>query len=150
MTKRRGSAFIKPDGSIALRPKLGVGGGPFEWAGFCNGLARAGGGYIDKTGKQIIGDLHRVTRPFSDGRAVVGTSYTNLGYIDKTGKWSVPSVLHGAAPFRGGLAMVFPDGKRYSVGGYIDKRGRWVWQPSKRFDKRFDDLRRMTPGDAAT
>lgn len=80
-------------------------------------------GYIDKSGKIVIPQIHKNAGDFSQGLAAVQDADTNLwGYIDKEGNLAIPMLYQDAEPFREEVAYVVKDG----MAGYIDKEGNIV------------------------
>jgi hypothetical protein len=120
--------YVSRDGKVAIAPR-------FAYAeDFKEGLARvlvANGnlrtaGYIDKTGKLIIGaqfqqldDEARLNGSFSEGLAVVKAN-GKYGYINKAGVTVIAPQYDRVGAFREGLAWVSRGGKY----GYIDKTGK--------------------------
>ena len=75
--------------------------------------------FLDNTGKVVLAAKYPLVRPFSEGRAAVGTAVTNdrnrhiidYGYIDRTGRLAINPVYKNAEPFSDGLAAVQKDGR---------------------------------------
>lgn len=98
-------------------------------------------GYMDINGKVIIQPELGFGAPFSDGRACIMKQDGRYGYIDQKGKIVIKPILYAAQNFYGGLAKVYPDIDRPGTFGYMDTQGKWIWQPGKKFDPRFQNLR---------
>ena len=79
------------------------------------------GGYIDKTGKEVIPFQYEGGNSFSDGLALVQLD-GKYGYIDKTGEVVIPCQFENVSSFAEGLAAVQKSGKW----GFIDKTGEEV------------------------
>lgn len=105
-------------------------------------------GFIDKTGKLVIG-FDRLPRKieavgdFHDGRAVIyfkkekGNRYVNdfsVGYIDETGRMAIPARFDAAFDFSEGLAYV----EREGSGAFIDRRGRTTIKLPKKMSASLD------------
>lgn len=70
-------------------------------------------GYIDRSGKSVIGPQFSKASCFTDGIALVATGDTNLrwGYIDQAGNYTIPATYTGATTFSEGVAFTTtPDG----------------------------------------
>lgn len=87
-------------------------------------------GFVDHSGKFVIGPRYASTQSFMNGLAAVsvwkkkGRDYTNTwGYVDKSGKMVIPPQFHSAGWFRGCLADVQMEDKA----GYVDRSGKIVW-----------------------
>lgn len=120
---------------------------PYSAGRFSDGLARVelsgGTGYIDRTGKLVIGPIAFSGRDFSNGLAMVESnercttaeSKQKYGFIDKSGGLAIPPTLTRPCNYwsddfyfrKEGLALT-QLGEKW---GFIDKRGRVVAQ----FDK---------------
>jgi hypothetical protein len=98
-----------------------------------DGTSRTQFGFIDRTGKMVIGfdQLPKTTwyvGEFHDGLAVIhmiiGKSYEDVvvGYIDMTGKIAIPTKFSYARDFSEGLAYV--ETKEFR--GYINDRGNLI------------------------
>ena len=77
-------------------------------------------GFIDKTGRLVISDVHPYTE-FSEGLAKVFSGHKS-GYIDTIGQVAIPARFDRAYDFHDGLAMV----KDNRTWGFIDKTGQMV------------------------
>lgn len=84
-------------------------------------------GYIDGTGKVVIGAEFTLALPFSENLASVrsATGEGKWGYIDKGGQYVIPPSFDEAMVFSEGLAQIVVKGKM----GYIDKSGSFVISP---------------------
>ena len=85
-------------------------------------------GFIDCSGRLVIGPRFQSAWPFSEGLAVVGVSSGGcdvLRFIDRSGQYAVPGEFERAQSFSEGLACV---GTRDRC-GYIDAAGHWVIPP---------------------
>ena len=121
-------AFIDKSGTVVIdlskcnyaRPfseglaSVEVGNGPEDWRN----------GYIDKTGKLVIGMDYLYAQPFSEGLAAVclqtGHSIKGKwGYIDKTGKVVIDLKYSFAKDFSEGLGIIAVN----HLWEYIDKEG---------------------------
>lgn len=89
-------------------------------------------GFIDKTGRTIIGMQFNDASDFSEGLAPVKVG-DKWGYIDKTGKMVISPQFDLASDFREGLAAVWVEKKV----GYIDKTGKLVINPQFDFAHSF-------------
>ena len=83
-------------------------------------------GYIDRSGREIIGFQFHRAEPFSEGLAAV-ESTGMWGFIDRRGQWVIEPAftLVDRAGFADGLAGVLVDGKW----GCLDQASRWVIPP---------------------
>ena len=86
-------------------------------------------GFVDKTGKVVIGPLFRETSGFAEGLAAVkiigSEGHYVWGYIDRAGRFAIAPQFKEAKPFAGGLARVTTaDGKKQ----LIDATGKVIWQ----------------------
>lgn len=77
--------------------------------------------YIKKDGKFLDNIEYQYAYPFSEGKGLVHTSYTECYFIDENGK-KVSGIYPTATPYREGLAFVFTS----SGGRYIDHNGNIV------------------------
>jgi hypothetical protein len=82
-------------------------------------------GYIDTTGKLVIGRDFDSAGLFSSGLAAVSVGGKS-GYIDKTGAWVIEPRFDGARSWSRELAMVCLDGET-DTWAYIDKTGKVLW-----------------------
>ena len=98
-----------------------------------DGQSRTQFGFIDKTGKMVIGfdQLPKTTwyvGEFHEGLAVIymmkgkTAEDTTIGYLDMTGKMAIPAKFSYARDFSEGLAYVETNEFR----GYIDHRGKMI------------------------
>ncbi|HYK20219.1 MAG TPA: WG repeat-containing protein [Pyrinomonadaceae bacterium] len=130
---------------------------PYPASGFSEGLARVTvnrqTGYIDRTGKLVIGPIPYGGRDFSNGLAMVeggerctyAETKQKYGYIDRTGSLVIPVTLTRPCNYWGddfyftkeGLALTNVGDKW----GFIDRTGKLVMQ--------FDDAARFSEGLAA-
>ncbi|MBW2257204.1 MAG: WG repeat-containing protein [Deltaproteobacteria bacterium] len=137
-------AFVDPNGTVAIQTD--VPSPTHEPTCFDEGLApvfdlRVGNyGYLDREGRYAIEPRYGVARAFCGGIAPAGPTTQDQGYIDTRGDYVIKPVLWTAWSFKDGIAKVFPDPSRPTAFGYIDAGGQWIWQPSKAFHSRFDDL----------
>ena len=93
-------------------------------------------GYIDKTGKLIIGLQFVGAQPFDkDGMAPARIDRENWGYINQKGNWVIPPRFSWAETFsKNGLAWV---SVQHSVNnGFIDRSGKLVisWKRDDSFE----------------
>lgn len=93
-------------------------------------------GYIDKTGKLIIGLQFVGAQPFDkDGMAPAKIDRENWGYIDQKGNWVIPPRFAVANTFsNNGLAWV---SMQHSVNnGFIDRSGKLVisWKRDESYE----------------
>ncbi len=125
------SAYIDEKGKVTISLQTGA-------SDFSEGLAafgvgeftmHGGGdhkfGFIDKTGKTIIGTNFREARAFSEGLSAVMNDERKWGYIDQTGKVIIPFQFEDAFSFSEDLACVLTRG----LFGFIDKSGKIVIEP---------------------
>ncbi|MFI3174921.1 MAG: WG repeat-containing protein [Bacillota bacterium] len=77
------------------------------------------GGYIDRTGAEVIPCTYGGGDKFSGGLARVSKDGELWGYIDQTGAEVIPFIYDNLVDFYEGLSVVAKDGKY----GYIDKTG---------------------------
>ncbi len=98
-------------------------------------------GFIDTTGRLVIGANYEEVGDFSEGLAAA-TYKVHFGeddvwgYIDKTGKMVIEPRYSKAGPFSEGLALVYSGGirlfdpvvKSFVKMGYIDQSGKWVFR----------------------
>lgn len=105
--------YIDTSGAMAISP-LFVGAGEFH-----DGLAYAGGGFIDRQGNKVIAGPFSNATSFVNGVAAVQVDYKTWGYIDRHGGWlALPSFDEaGAIEQRRGLVKL--EGKY----GYVDTSG---------------------------
>jgi len=96
--------------------------------------SHGGVGFIDTSGKVVIGPKFAAAKEFSEGLAPAGVlqGYSReptWGYIDATGEFVIPPQFPVAEPFSEGLAAIqdLPYGKNW---GYIDRSGRVVIDPA--------------------
>jgi hypothetical protein len=92
-------------------------------------------GYIDKTGKAVVGAQFDAAGDFSEGLAAVKRGEL-WGFIDKTGKLVIAPQFDNADSFSEGLAAVGKGGRW----GYVDKAGRMA------IGFHFDDAYGFTAG----
>jgi hypothetical protein len=120
--------FIDEKGVMVIRPSFG---GYFGDLRFSEGRCQVDGGYIDKTGKNILKPGLRATGNFSDGLApVIDNQTQKWGYVNPRGNLAIPCQYEEGADFSDGLACVKVGGKY----GIIDTRGKTVIAPQ--FDNR--------------
>jgi hypothetical protein len=103
-------------------------------------------GYIDSTGRLVIPLKFAHARPFSEGLALVYTTwgmnifgrtegwdlFRRAGYIDHTGKFVIgPRYVENAASFSEGVAAFQPGvaSPGNAKWGYLDKSGKWAIKP---------------------
>lgn len=131
-----GYGFIDREGRVRIDPQ-------FSDAGdFSEGLAwvhidEEKAGYIDKTGKLVIGPgNYRMSDDsnFSEGLAAVRIG-NRFGYLDPAGSIRIRPQFEEAHKFSGGRARVKLDGKN----GYIDKTGRIVIRPQYEYAYEFSE-----------
>ncbi len=86
-------------------------------------------GFIDKTGKQIIGFNFDEVYGFSEGLSVAvvmveigGVETKRYGYIDKLGNWVFRPVFHGAMNFSDGKGLVLINSGNQPKWRYITKK----------------------------
>jgi hypothetical protein len=128
--------FINLEGRIVIPPRWKkVDNFRNGFAGFRNpedvriGLIGGRTGYIDKTGRDIIGAIYDkpfFVAGFSEGLCAVEKD-DKAGFIDQTGEIVIPFQFIWVESFSEGLAKVRleKEGKY----GFIDKEGDWVIQP---------------------
>jgi hypothetical protein len=92
--------------------------------GLCAVLTESGGGFIDKSGKEVIPCIYDDVSIFSEGLARVEKD-GKWGFIDKTGKTVIPFDYDWTGHFSEGLAAVTVDNEM----GFIDKTGKLVIPP---------------------
>ena len=119
------------------------------WLGTSGALSQTwdtAGGFIDNTGKFVIGpdigygQLIGDTRPFAGGLAAVKAkvpgpyiNYANWAFIDRQGRFVIPPVFDSVPlGLRDGLALVAAGGdatenRENSIEGYINAYGRPIW-----------------------
>ncbi|MFH0819589.1 MAG: WG repeat-containing protein [bacterium] len=119
--------FINTEGKYIVEPKFG------SATDFSEGLAAVclegeknyehRCGFIDKTGKFVIGSQLFISIPlsFSEGLAAVETK-NGWGFIDRTGKFVIEPGFKGAENFRDSIARVYTQ-KRFAL---IDKTGQVI------------------------
>ena len=132
----KGYGFIDRDGRVRIESQ-------FRYAGdFSEGLAWVHiddtmFGYIDKTGKLVIGPVnYRMSDAsnFSEGLAAVRIGNT-FGYIDRAGNVRIPPRFVEAHKFSGGRARVLINGNN----GYIDQTGRLVIPAQYEYAREFSE-----------
>jgi hypothetical protein len=79
------------------------------------------GGYIDKTGNEVIPFIYEDVRVFGEGLGAVEKGH-KYGYIDKAGKQIIDFSYDKAGTFSGGVAPV----EKGDKWGYIDKAGKEI------------------------
>ena len=97
---------------------------------FSNGLAAVKDysekwGFIDTSGRLVIGHQFSDAQPFSDGLAPVEVN-DKWGYIDKAGTMIIQPQYDYAYGFVNGLAQVLIDDDHF---GLIDEKGTYIWKP---------------------
>lgn len=120
--------YLNTKGEIVIKPI-------YEIAGdFKEGLADVQNeifneGFIDKTGKQIIGFNFDEVYGFSEGLSVAvvkieidGTETKRYGYIDKLGNWVFKPVFLGAMNFSEGKGLVLIQSGNQPEWRYITKK----------------------------
>jgi hypothetical protein len=114
---------------------------------FKDGLALTSEGYIDKTGKIVIGKKHGALS-FSEGLAIIKPVNGKVGYMNKAGEIVIEQKFFDGKDFSEGLAAIqvrkkhFKDSFDYlmefqvfgeipyrEVWGYIDKKAKVVIEP---------------------
>ncbi len=107
-------------------------------------------GFIDKTGKLVIGfdrlsGKAEAVGDFHDGRAVIyfkkedGNPYVNafsVGYIDETGRMVIPARFDAAFDFSEGLAYAESKG----MGAFINRQGQIVIRLPKKMSASLDSF----------
>ena len=90
--------------------------------------------FIDRSGREIIGQQFEEASAFHEGLAVVkvGKLY---GYIDKGGKFAIPPSFDEADWFSSGLALA----SRGAESGFINKKGSFVIRMDQRRAERFSE-----------
>jgi WG containing repeat len=78
-------------------------------------------GYIDSSGRLVIGALYRNATEFSEGLAAVREN-GRYGYINAAGDYTLKPVYDYALPFESGIAKVFIKGRPL----FIDHQGRQI------------------------
>ena len=131
-----GYGFIDREGRVRIEPQ-------FSYAGdFSEGLAwvhidEKKAGYIDKTGKLVIGPVdYRMSDDsnFSEGLAAVRIG-NKFGYLDRAGNIRIRPQFDEAHKFSGGRARV----KHNGMNGYIDKTGYMVIRPQYKYAHEFSE-----------
>ncbi|HEV2835804.1 MAG TPA: WG repeat-containing protein [Pyrinomonadaceae bacterium] len=131
-----GFGFIDRDGRVRIEPQ-------FRYAGdFSEGLAwvhidENKRGYIDKTGKLVIGPVDYQLSDdsnFSEGLAAVRIG-NKFGYIDREGRVRIRPQFDEAHKFSGGRARV----RLNRNNGYIDKTGQMVIRPQYEYANEFSE-----------
>jgi len=134
--------FINKNGDFAIEPR-------YDWClDFTDGLAFVGikgdtYGFIDTTGRMVIGQGFYSVTGFSEGLAAIPADHnTKMGYIDKNGEWAIDPVYlcpnEGAvtlfeADFSDGLALVWINDDQGNRQVYIDKTGNVAIVPPERY-----------------
>lgn len=131
------SAYIYPDGSLALQPPH-VG---YNYGSFSEGLAPVYRqsdllyGYMDTDGNIVIEPQFLLAFPFNEGSASV-CEMGIYGYIDKSGDYFITPDYDIAQPFYNGMAAVIYYTKN---GGFIDNTGKLIidydFQDTRSFSK---------------
>lgn len=104
-TKR--SAYIHPDGTLALQPLLSG----YNYGSFSEGLAAVYKqsdflyGYMDIEGSIVIEPRFLMALPFFEGVAAV-KELGAFGFIDKSGEYVIKPNFDNAQPFTDGMAAV--------------------------------------------
>lgn len=125
------SVYIDATGKIVISPLTGGSDFSEDLAAFGIGefTMHGGGdhrfGFINKTGKLVIGTNFREARAFSEGLSAVMNIERKWGYIDKNGKAVIPFQFEDAFSFSEGLACILTNG----LFGFIDKSGKVIIQP---------------------
>ena len=117
--------FIDKTGVIVVQPQ-------FRWAGdFAYGLAPVAigddlpeEGYVDSSGKAVIGAVLDAALQFSEGLGLVA-NHDGWGFMDTTGRYVIPPQYDDAHGFSEGLAAV----KTKKGWGFIDQSGKFVIEP---------------------
>lgn len=82
-------------------------------------------GYVDASGKEVIGPRFVWAEEFSEGLAAFESDEGKHGYIDETGRVVIEPRFDNWTDFSEGLAAVSVD----FAWGYIDKTGAWAIPP---------------------
>ena len=133
------SAYIHPDGTLALQPPLDG----YIYGSFSEGFAAVYKqstslyGYMDIVGNIVIEPRFLIALPFSEGKAAV-KELGAFGYIDKSGNYVIKSDFDNAQPFTHGMAAVAYYTKEC---GFIDSDGNLI------IDYDFQDTRSFTKVD---
>jgi hypothetical protein len=109
--------YINKTGAMAIPPYIN-----FAAEEFHDGLAYAGGGFIDHRGTVVIAGRFTGSSDFSNGVAAVQVDYKNWGYIDKSGGWLAPAEFDEAGRIEDGRGLVRRDG----LYGYVNASGTLV------------------------
>ncbi|PKM57234.1 MAG: hypothetical protein CVU98_07175 [Firmicutes bacterium HGW-Firmicutes-3] len=130
--------FIDLQGNLVVEPRYDNVGDLDDELIVVGSFASEGGilyGYMDRTGKEVIGLQYRYAESFDkDGIAVVVDAESDLaGYIDTQGNYIIQptypifnGAIVGAQPFTDeGIAAVYDGG----YWGYIDKTGKYKISP---------------------
>lgn len=139
--------FIDSQGREVIPPRFGNAG---DWAHFQDGLAPVfeagvGSGYIDPSGKFVIGptQIWSWGRPFHEGIAAVliwakNGARNGAGWIDRSGKIVFAGMgVEGTYFSEGFMSMRGPSGKW----GFVDKNFQFVIQPQFDFAYEFSEGR---------
>ncbi len=102
-----------------------------------SGPERKKGGYMDTKGNIVIAPAFDWYEDFSEGFAMAGPCSTQQGLIDRQGKYVLPPLYYSVYGFSKGLCKIVPDVSRPETFGYIAKNFQFIWQPTKRFARKF-------------
>ncbi len=133
------SAYIYPDGTLALQPLLKG----YNYGSFSEGLAAVYKqsdflyGYMNIDGNIVIEPRFLMALPFSEGVAAV-KELGAFGFIDKSGEYVIKPDFDNAQPFTNGMAAVAYYTKKC---GFIDSDGNLI------IDYAFQDTRSFTKVD---
>jgi hypothetical protein len=133
---REGMASVVTDGPCAFVPdgpcgfyNLTIVGGPAA-----SSAAMCKFGFIDKTGRILIGARFDAAKDFSEGLAPVKVGGL-WGFVNRTGQFAIEPRFQDAEPFSSGLARI----KENDLYGYVDQLGSVKITPALRYAESFSD-----------
>lgn len=120
--------YINRHGDFVIQAQFVVAGDFSEGRAFAK-TSEKGGGYVDKSGKWVIGPRAEIVAggKFTEGLAPVEFEHGGWGYIDAAGKVIIRPQFGKALEFVDGLAAVY-HASYESRWSYIDKTGKFVWK----------------------
>ena len=111
--------YIDTVGALVISPRF-IGAGEFH-----DGLAYAGGSFIDRQGNKVISGPFSNATSFVNGVAAVQVDYKAWGYIDRRGGWLARPSFDEAGVIEESRGLVKLDGKY----GYVGTSGKLVIAP---------------------